>query len=85
MPALISYASAHQGVVWIVWDEPEGSTGMIPLIVVGPHVKPSFTSSVRYTHGSLVKSVEAILALPTLSKVSGDNTLADFFNAGFFP
>lgn len=85
MPALISYASAHQGVVWIVWDEPEGSTGMIPLIVVGPNVKPNFASSVRYTHGSMVKSVEAILGLPTLSKVSADNTLADFFTAGSFP
>jgi phosphatidylinositol-3-phosphatase len=85
MPALISYASAHHGVVWIVWDEPEGSTGMIPLIVVGPNVKPSFSSSVKYTHGSIVRSVEAILGLPTLSKVSGDSTFADFFNAGFFP
>lgn len=85
MPALINYVNAHQGVVLIVWDEPEGSTGMIPLIVVGPNVKPSFASSVQYTHGSIVKSVEAILGLPTLSKVSGDNTFSDFFNAGFFP
>ena len=85
MPALINYANAHQGVVWIVWDEPEGSTGMIPLIVVGPNVKPSFASSVRYTHGSMVKSVEAVLGLPTLSKVSADNTLTDFFTAGSFP
>lgn len=85
MPALINYVNAHQGVVWIVWDEPEGSTGMIPLIVIGPNVKRNFASSVRYTHGSLVKSVEAILGLPTLSKVSADNTLTDFFNAGTFP
>ncbi|HEX3482166.1 MAG TPA: alkaline phosphatase family protein [Kofleriaceae bacterium] len=85
MPALISYVNAHQGVVWIVWDEPEGSTGMIPLIVVGPHVKPNFTSSVLYNHGSIVRSVEAILGLPTLSKVSGNNTFTDFFNTGFFP
>ena len=85
MPALINYVNAHQGVVWIVWDEPEGSTGMIPLIVVGPNVKPNFASSVRYTHGSMVKSVEAILGLPTLSKVSADNTLTDFFTAGSFP
>lgn len=85
MPALINYVNAHQGVVWIVWDEPEGSTGMIPLIVVGPNVKRNFASSVRYTHGSMVKSVEAILGLPTLSKVSADNTLTDFFTAGSFP
>lgn len=85
VPAIISYLNTHQGALFIVWDEPEGSTGMIPLIVVGPHVKRNFVSTVRYTHGSLVKSVEAILQLPVLSKVSADNTFADFFEAGFFP
>jgi len=85
MPALISYVNAHQGVVFVLWDEPEGTTGNIPLLVVGPNVKPNFASTVRYTQGSLIKSVEAILGLPTLSKVSGDNTFTDFFNAGFFP
>lgn len=85
VPAIISYVNAHQGVLLIVWDEPEGSTGNVPLIVVGPHVKPNFASTVQYTHGSLVKAVEQILVLPTLATVSADNTLTDFFVAGFFP
>lgn len=85
VPSIISYVNAHQGVLFIMWDEPEGSTGNIPMIVVGPHVKPNFASSVQYTHGSLVKSVEAVLALPTLATVSSDNTFVDFFDAGFFP
>lgn len=85
VPAIINYVNAHQGALFIIWDEPEGSTGMVPLIVIGPHVKPNHASTVQYTHGSLVRSVEAILALPTLSKVSGDNTFAEFFDAGFFP
>jgi phospholipase C len=85
VPAIISYVNAHQGVLLIVWDEPEGSTGMVPLIVVGPHVKPNFTSTVSYTHGSIVRSVETILGLPTLSAVSSDHTFSDFFVAGFFP
>ena len=68
-----------------MWDEPVGSTGTIPLIVIGPHVKPNHVSSIQYTHGSLVKSVEQILALPTLSKVAADNSFSDFFDAGFFP
>lgn len=85
VPAIISYVNAHQGVLLIVWDEPEGSTGMVPLIVVGPHVKPNFASTVQYTHGSIVRSVEAILGLPTLSAVSSDHTFTDFFDAGFFP
>jgi hypothetical protein len=85
VPAIISYVNAHQGVLFIVWDEPVGSTGTIPLIVVGPHVKANHAGSVQYTHGSLVKSVEQILALPILSTVSADNTFGDFFDAGFFP
>lgn len=84
VPAIISYVNAHQGVLFIVWDEP-ASTGAIPLIVVGPNVKPNFASSIQYSHSSLVKSVERILALPFLSTVSGDNDFSDFFNAGFFP
>lgn len=85
VPAIINYVNAHQGVLFIVWDEPEGSTGNIPLIVVGPHVKPNFVSTIQYSHSSLVKSVEQILALPTLATVTSANVFTDFFDAGFFP
>jgi phosphatidylinositol-3-phosphatase len=85
VPAIINYVNAHQGVLFVMWDEPEGSTGNIPLIVVGPHVKPNRASSIQYSHGSLVKSVEQILVLPTLATVSADNAFGDFFDAGFFP
>jgi phospholipase C len=85
VPLIISYVNAHQGVLLIVWDEPVGSTGTIPLIVVGPHVKPNRASSIQYTHGSLVKSVEQILGLPALATVASDNVFSDFFDAGFFP
>jgi hypothetical protein len=85
VPPIINYVNAHQGVLFIIWDEPEGSTGMVPLIVIGPHVKPNHASSVQYTHGSLVKSVEQILALPILPTVTNDNVFTDFFDAGFFP
>jgi phospholipase C len=85
VPQIINYVNANQGVLFIVWDEPVGSTGSIPLIVVGPHVKPNHASSIQYSHGSLVKSVEQILALPTLSTVTADSSFADFFVAGFYP
>jgi phospholipase C len=85
VPAIINYVNAHQGVLLIVWDEPAGSTGTIPLIVVGPHVKANHPSTIQYSHGSMVKSVEQILALPFLATVTSDNALTDFFDAGFFP
>lgn len=85
VPAIINYINAHQGVLLIAWDEPEGSTGTVPLIVIGPHVKPNYASSIQYSHGSIVRSVEEILALPILATVSGDTGFADFFDAGFYP
>ena len=85
VPRILDYIATHQGVLFIVWDEPVGSTGTIPLIVLGPHVKRNFVSSLAYTHGSLVKSIEQIFGLPTLAKVTSDNVFTDFFDAGFFP
>jgi hypothetical protein len=85
VPAILNYINANQGVLLIVWDEPVGSTGTIPLIVLGPHVIANHVSTVSYSHGSLVKSVEQILGLPTLATVTGDNTFGDFFQTGFYP
>jgi phospholipase C len=85
VPAIIDYVNAHDGVLWIVWDEPEGSTGTIPLIVVGPHVRANHASAVTYSHGSIIRSVEEILELPTLSAVSSANDFSDFFASGFYP
>jgi phospholipase C len=85
VPPILAYINTHQGVLFIVWDEPVGSTGTIPLIVLGPHVKPNFVNSVTYSHGSLVKSVEQIFGLPALATVTADNAFGAFFDAGFFP
>ncbi len=57
----------------------------IPLIVVGPHVKPNFASGVLYSHSSLVKTMELILQLPVLTTVTHANSFRNFFETGFFP
>jgi acid phosphatase len=85
VPAILNYINANQGALFIVWDEPAGSTGTIPLIVLGPHVTANHVSTVQYTHGSIVKTVEAVLGLPNLATVTSDNTFTDFFQTGFFP
>ena len=84
LPALISYANANAGVIFIVWDEGESTTKM-PFIAVGPHVKAGFTGTVSYNHSSLVKSVEEVLGLPILSTVSSANDFSNLFQSGFFP
>jgi phospholipase C len=84
MPAMIAFANAHSGVIFVTWDEGESTTKMA-FLAVGPGVKPGFTGTVSYNHGSMLKSVEKILQLPILSTVSGNNDLANLFKAGFYP
>jgi hypothetical protein len=84
MPALISFASAHAGVIFVTWDEGSG-TNKMPFLAVGPGVKVGYAGGVSYNHGSIVKSAEKILNLSVLSKVSGNNELADLFKAGSYP
>jgi phosphatidylinositol-3-phosphatase len=84
LPALITYANANAGVIFITWDEGESTTKMA-FLAVGPHVKAGFTGTVSYTHSSLVKSLDRILALPILSAVASANELTDLFVPGFYP
>jgi phospholipase C len=84
LPALITFSDAHDGVIFIVWDEGESSQ-QIPFLAIGARVKSHYVSAVEYDHSSLVKTVETIFELPVLSKVSAAHDFADLFNAGQFP
>jgi hypothetical protein len=84
LPRLINYANSHQGVIFITWDE-GSSTLKMPFLAIGPGVKMNYAGSVKYTHSSVLKSIEQILQLPTLSNVSGANTLSDLFTSGSYP
>jgi hypothetical protein len=84
LPALISFAKANAGVIFIVWDEPE-TTGTMPFLVIGPNVKAGYANSVTLSHSSLLKSTEQILGLPVQSNVSSANDFTSFFNTGMFP
>jgi hypothetical protein len=85
LPPIIDYVNAHSGVIFIVWDEPEGGSPVMPFFAIGPGIKPGYTSSVTYTHSSLLKSVEEIFSLPILPTVSGATDFADLFKPGMFP
>lgn len=84
LPRLIDYADANSGVIFIEWDEGASKTTM-PFIAIGSGVKAGYTSRVRYTHGSVLKSIESILGLPALARVSGENDLSDLFRPGQYP
>lgn len=84
LPPLLAFANAHDGVVFIVWDEGAGSD-LLPFIAVGPHVKAGYASPVAFSHSSLLKSLEEILGVPILPTVRPANDFSDLFEPGFLP
>lgn len=84
LPRIIDYVNANAGVIFVTWDE-GSSTLKMPFIAIGPGVKTNYAGTVSYTHSSVIKSIEDILQLPTLSTVSSANTLSDLFQAGQYP
>jgi hypothetical protein len=84
LPRILTYANAHDGVVFITWDEGD-SSNLIPFLALGPRIKTNSTSTVMYTHGSMIKSIEEIYGAAVLSKVSGTNDFAALFQPGMFP
>jgi hypothetical protein len=85
LPPLIQYVNANDGVIFLVWDEPEGGSPLIPFLAIGPHVKAGYASSVAVTHSALVKTVEKIFGLPILPTVASANDFGDLFQPGYYP
>ena len=85
LPPIIQYANAHNGVIFLVWDEPEGGSPLIPFLAIGPHIKPGYSSPTVVTHSALVKTVEKVFGLPILPSVASANDFGDLFQAGFYP
>lgn len=88
LPPLISYAKANHGVIFLTWDEPEGSPTQ-PFLVIGPNLKSAgYKSTVRYDMSSVLKSLQQIFAVTPLLGHAADastNDLSDFFAPGAFP
>ena len=80
LPRILTYATAHAGVVFITWDEGD-TTGKMPFVALGPTIKTGYPGSVTYSHSSLVKSVEEIFGLPVLSTAMSANDFSDLFTA----
>jgi hypothetical protein len=81
MPPLLDFAAANAGVVFITWDEGR-STAELPFLALGPAIVPGGASDVRYSHASLVRSVERLLGLVELPSVASANDLGDLFVDG---
>lgn len=81
LPPLLDWAGRNEAVVLIVWDEGSESE-KIPFYAAGWGVKRGYESEVRYSHRSLVKTIERIFDLPVLDAVQDASDLSDMFEAG---
>jgi len=76
----------NSGVIFIIWDEPDENSTKVPFLAIGPGVRPGHASTVKYDHGSLVKSVEEIFGLqPPLETVKNNASFKDMFKPGSYP
>ena len=83
LPRILAYANAHDGVVYLTWDE--GSTNQkTAFLAFGPHVKTG-ANATAYTHSSLVKSIAEQLGVTPPSVVSSATDFTDMFQPGYFP
>jgi phosphatidylinositol-3-phosphatase len=81
-PILNSAAYRDGGVLFITWDEGEGGAdGPIGLIALSPFAKgQGYTNSVRYTHSSLLRTVQEIFGVtPLLGDAANATDLSDLF------
>ncbi len=82
LPRILDYANAHNGVVYLTWDE--GSTNQqTAFLAFGPHIKTGPIAT-AYTHSSLVKSIAEQLGVTPPSVVSSATDFADMFEPGYF-
>jgi phospholipase C len=64
---------AERVVVFLTWDENDGSSGnRVPMIVVSPWTPGGARSSAGFTHYSLLKTSEQLLGITTYLRHAGD-------------
>jgi hypothetical protein len=64
----------------ITWDEASSGDGPIGFILLSPKAKGNgYSNSIRYTHGSLLASLEEIYAVPLPNDAGSETDLSDLF------
>ncbi len=79
---LASDAYNKGGIIFITWDEGEGSDGPIGMIILSPYAKVGYSNSVPYTHSSTLRTLQEIFDVqPFLGEAANATDLSDLFNA----
>ena len=77
---LASAAYKDHGALFIVWDEATSGDGPIGMIVLSPQAKGGgYVSSVHFTHGSTLRTMEEIFGVPLLRDAAAQTSLKDLF------
>ena len=80
---LASKAWKQGGALFITWDEGEGSSdGPIGMMVLSPFARKGFASNTRWTHSSLLRTVQEIFGVgPLLCDAAAAKDLSELFVA----
>jgi len=78
---LDSSAWQQNGVLFIVWDEGEGSSSsnQVAALVIAHQVPPGFQSAVAHNHYALLRTIEDAWGLGCLNHTCDANNLNEFF------
>ena len=85
VPSILNSAAftSQNSLLLITWDEDDSTqSNQVPTLVIARSVAPGFTSSTRYNHYSLLKTIEQAWALaPLTANDSAAVAMTDFFAA----
>jgi hypothetical protein len=84
VPKLLATSQYTSGttVIFLTWDEDNGSSGNhIPTLVISPSTK-AVVSSTSFTHYSMLRTTEEILGLPRIGGAQTANDMLSAFNLG---
>lgn len=86
VPAILaSNAYKNGGVLFVLFDEADGlgaaEDGPIPMIVLSAKAKTNYKNSIKYTHSSMLRTVETIFGVPYLRGAANATDLSDFFTS----
>jgi hypothetical protein len=79
LPAITASPAFAGSVVFITWDEgttDAGGGGRIPTLVLTPGMTPGFSTTVPYTHYSILRTIEDAWGLPHLGAAASAADLA---------
>ncbi len=82
VPAILNSSVFQKGgALFIVWDEADKGDGPIPMLVLSPFAKGnSYSNSVHYTHGSMLRTMQEIFSVKPLLRDAGkEKDLSDMF------